>query len=74
MEDMFLVPICCIFKFKTRLVDVKGIQVTFVAFPEIQNGGQKETMRGKWSVHTSANLIFHFSNKNGKRKYYLSLL
>ena len=25
------------------------------------------------SVHTSANLIFHFSNKNGKRKYYLSL-
>ena len=21
------------------------------------------------SVHTSANLIFHFSNKNGKRKY-----
>ena len=27
----------------------------------------------KWSVHTSANLIFHFSNKNGKRKYYLSL-
>ena len=26
-----------------------------------------------WSVHTSANLIFHFSNKNGKRKYYLSL-
>ena len=27
----------------------------------------------KWSVHTSANLIFHFSNKNGKRKYNLSL-
>ena len=26
------------------------------------------------SVHTSANLIFYFSNKNGKRKYYLSLL
>ena len=26
-----------------------------------------------WSVHTSANLIFHFPNKNGKRKYYLSL-
>ena len=26
-----------------------------------------------WSVHTSANLIFYFSNKNGKRKYYLSL-
>ena len=25
------------------------------------------------SVHTSANLIFYFSNKNGKRKYYLSL-
>ena len=25
------------------------------------------------SVHTSANLIFHFSNKNGNRKYYLSL-
>ena len=25
------------------------------------------------SVHISANLIFHFSNKNGKRKYYLSL-
>ena len=25
------------------------------------------------SVHTSANLIFHFSNKNGKRTYYLSL-
>ena len=25
------------------------------------------------SVHTSANLIFHFPNKNGKRKYYLSL-
>ena len=25
------------------------------------------------SVHTSANLIFHFSNKNGKRKCYLSL-
>ena len=27
----------------------------------------------KRSVHTSANLIFHFPNKNGKRKYYLSL-
>ena len=27
----------------------------------------------KRSVHTSANLIFYFSNKNGKRKYYLSL-
>ena len=27
----------------------------------------------KRSVHTSANLIFHFSNKNGKGKYYLSL-
>ena len=27
----------------------------------------------RWSVHTSANLIFHFSSKNGKRKYYLSL-
>ena len=26
-----------------------------------------------WSVHSSANLIFYFSNKNGKRKYYLSL-
>ena len=26
-----------------------------------------------WSVHTSASLIFDFSNKNGKRKYYLSL-
>ena len=25
------------------------------------------------SVHTSANLFFHFSNKNGKRTYYLSL-
>ena len=25
------------------------------------------------SVHTSANLIFHFSNVNGKRTYYLSL-
>ena len=25
------------------------------------------------SVHTSANLLFHFSNKNGKRTYYLSL-
>ena len=25
------------------------------------------------SVHTSANLIFYFSNKNGKRKYHLSL-
>ena len=25
------------------------------------------------SVHISANLIFHFSNKNGHRKYYLSL-
>ena len=53
MEDMFLVPICCIFKFKTRLVDVKGIQVTFVAFPEIQNGGQKETMRGKFKLRFS---------------------
>ena len=29
--------------------------------------------KGGGSVHTSANLIFHFSNKNGKRKYYLSL-
>ena len=28
---------------------------------------------GKRSVHTSANLFFHFSNKNGKRTYYLSL-
>ena len=27
----------------------------------------------KRSVHTSANPIFHFSNKNGKRKCYLSL-
>ena len=53
MEDMFLVPICCIFKFKTPLVDVKGIQVTFVAFPEIQNGGQKETMRGKFKLRFS---------------------
>ena len=26
------------------------------------------------SVHTSANLIFHFPNKNGKRKYYVFLL
>ena len=25
-------------------------------------------------MHTSANLIFDFSNQNGKRKYYLSLL
>ena len=26
-----------------------------------------------WSVHTSANLIFHFSYKSGKRTYHLSL-
>ena len=29
--------------------------------------------KGIESVHTSANLIFYFSDKNGKRKYYLSL-
>ena len=29
--------------------------------------------RARGSVHTSANLILYFSNKNGKRKYYLSL-
>ena len=40
---MFLVPICFIFKFKTRFVNVKRIQATFVAFPE--DGGQKEIIQ-----------------------------
>ena len=34
---------------------------------------EQKTKEPTGSVHTSANLIFHFSNKNGKRKYYLSL-
>ena len=34
---------------------------------------QRNSKAGIGSVHTSAKLIFHFSNKNGKRKYYLSL-
>ena len=33
----------------------------------------RKTVPESQSVHTSANLIFHFSDKNGKRKYYLSL-
>ena len=32
------------------------------------------SQRDTWSVHTSANLIFHFSNKNGKGTHYLFLL
>ena len=44
--------------------------VFIVAIPEI-TGLQCKGVGG--SVHTPANLIFHFSNKNGKRKYYLSL-
>ena len=45
---MFLVPICCIFKFKKRFVNFKRIQATPAAFPEIQDGGQKEIIRGKF--------------------------
>ena len=39
---------------------------------EVMKGFQN---RSHWfgSVHTSANPIFYFSNKNGKRNYYLSL-
>ena len=48
---MFLVPICFIFKFKKRFVNVKRIQATFVAFPE--DGGQKEIMRGKFKFRFS---------------------
>ena len=34
---------------------------------------QNYYLRAKRSVHSSANLFFHFSNKNGKGTYYLSL-
>ena len=48
---------------------VAGLSLNFIVLP-VSN---RTPYLGRfWSVHTSANLIFHFSYKNGKRKYYLS--
>ena len=41
--------------------------------PNLQRNFKRVTLQRDRSVHTSANLIFHFSTKNGKRNYYLSL-
>ena len=46
---------------------------SFILWGFIVGSLSSDVFERRRSVHTSANLIFHFPNKNGKRKNYLSL-
>ena len=69
--DHFFLILFCTLKY------VNMIRIGNISFFRFDEKNQKldwpKCARTVGSVHTSANLIFDFSNKNGKRKYYLSL-